>query len=338
MCALAAGEVRPAALGQVRQRRVRRGDRGIERVEITALVGHAHDRLPKVQCDQPSSDGSGPKIGVRRRCRRITQDTHPASSTGIDTQCRHRARGRPGAAAPPGHERQAGRSNAALAAIKVIHTLAWFSVESCMAYVLYAGFARQSDRRVAMAAGVVAGESLIFVANRCRCPLTQLVEWLGTERGSVTDIYLPGWFAHNLPAIHAPLIVLAVFLYARNSASRDARDWRSGCLGKHSANPTLVSGIHHGGAWRGGWPAGLLDPQPMVEGSYAGWLGPHQSAQTCAEQHKRLRAPQPAARRLTNLVGSPCHVGRARRGDRRHTGLAGAVHTSQAKLSRAIHW
>jgi hypothetical protein len=84
MCALAAGEVRPAALGQVRQRRVRRGDRGIERVEITALVGHAHDRLPKVQCDQPSSDGSGPKIGVRRRCRRITQDTHPASSTGID--------------------------------------------------------------------------------------------------------------------------------------------------------------------------------------------------------------------------------------------------------------
>ncbi len=57
------------------------------------------------------------------------------------------------AAAPPGHKRQAGSSNAALAAIKVAHTLAWSSIESCMVYVLYAGFARRSDRRVAMAAG-----------------------------------------------------------------------------------------------------------------------------------------------------------------------------------------
>jgi hypothetical protein len=85
-----------------------------------------------------------------------------------------------------------------------------------MVYLLYAGFARRSDRRAAVATGVVAAESLIFVANGFRCPLTQLAEHLGAERGSVTDIYLPDWFAHNLPAIHAPLIVLAAFLHARN--------------------------------------------------------------------------------------------------------------------------
>lgn len=62
--------------------------------------------------------------------------------------------------------------NRALQAIKAVHTLAWFSIESCMVYVLYAGFARQSDRRVAIAAGVVATESLIFVASGFRCPLT----------------------------------------------------------------------------------------------------------------------------------------------------------------------
>jgi hypothetical protein len=28
----------------------------------------------------------------------------------------------------------------ALRAIKLIHTLAWFSIESCMLYVLWAGF------------------------------------------------------------------------------------------------------------------------------------------------------------------------------------------------------
>ena len=101
-------------------------------------------------------------------------------------------------------------------AIKTVHTLAWLSIESCMAYVLYAGLARRSDRSAAIAAAVVAGESLIFVGNRCRCPLTQVAERLGAEQGSVTDIYLPHWLARNLPAIHVPLIVLAVLLHARN--------------------------------------------------------------------------------------------------------------------------
>jgi hypothetical protein len=62
-------------------------------------------------------------------------------------------------------------SNPALAATRLIHTLAWFSVESCMVYLLYAGFARRTDRRAAIAGAVVAGESLIFAANGFRCPL-----------------------------------------------------------------------------------------------------------------------------------------------------------------------
>jgi hypothetical protein len=101
-----------------------------------------------------------------------------------------------------------------------VHTLAWFSIESCMVYVLRAGFARRSDRRAAIAAAVVAGETLVFAGNRFRCPLTQLAQRLGAERAGVTDIWLPRWFAHNLPAIHAPLLVLAVYLHARNLRHR----------------------------------------------------------------------------------------------------------------------
>ncbi len=104
----------------------------------------------------------------------------------------------------------------ALMAIKLVHTLAWFSIESCMVYVLWAGLRGRYDRRAGIAAGVVAGESVLFVANGFRCPLTQVAERGGAERGSVTDIYLPPWFAHNLPAIHVPLIVLAAYLHARN--------------------------------------------------------------------------------------------------------------------------
>ena len=103
----------------------------------------------------------------------------------------------------------------ALSSVKLFHTLAWFSIESCMGYVLCAGLTGRSDRRTAIAAGVVAGEGVIFLANGCRCPLTQVAERLGARRGSVTDIYLPGWFARNLPAIHVPVIVLAAYLHMR---------------------------------------------------------------------------------------------------------------------------
>jgi hypothetical protein len=103
-----------------------------------------------------------------------------------------------------------------LVAVKVIHTLAWFAIESCMAYLLYAGFARRTDRRVAVAAAVVAGESAIFAANDFRCPLTDVAESLGADDGSVTDIFLPHWFAHSLPVIHVPLILLTAYLHGRN--------------------------------------------------------------------------------------------------------------------------
>ena len=71
---------------------------------------------------------------------------------------------------------------------------------------------------------MVAGESLVFVGNGFRCPLTGLAERYGATSGSVTDIYLPKWFARNLPAIHVPLLVLMVFLHARNLRRGPLRD------------------------------------------------------------------------------------------------------------------
>lgn len=112
---------------------------------------------------------------------------------------------------------------AAVTAIKAVHTLAWLSIESCFVFVLCAGFAGRTDKRVGIAAAVVAGESLVFAGNGFRCPLTGLAKRYGAESGSVTDIYLPDWFAHNIPAIHAPLLVLMSYLHARNHRRAQAR-------------------------------------------------------------------------------------------------------------------
>ncbi len=102
-----------------------------------------------------------------------------------------------------------------LVLIRGVHTAAWFSIESCVGYLLWAGATGRSDRRAGAAAAVVAGECLIFAANGFRCPLTGLAERAGATSGSVTDIYLPAWFARNLPAIHVPLLVLIGWLHGR---------------------------------------------------------------------------------------------------------------------------
>lgn len=89
-----------------------------------------------------------------------------------------------------------------------------------MVYVILAGLRRRTDRTVAIAAGMVALESVVFLANGARCPLTTMATRLGAESGSVTDIFLPKWLAHNLPVIHVPLVLLAVYLHGRNLRHR----------------------------------------------------------------------------------------------------------------------
>ncbi len=104
----------------------------------------------------------------------------------------------------------------ALVGVKAVHSLLYFAIEYCMGYLIYAGLKGREDRRTAMAAGVVGGESLIFLGNRCRCPLTGVAEHLGAASGSVTDIYLPGFLASHLVLIHVPLLALALCLHVRN--------------------------------------------------------------------------------------------------------------------------
>ena len=119
-----------------------------------------------------------------------------------------------------------GHASDAIVTIKIVHTVAWLSIEVCLLYMLYTGIVRRSGRRAGIAAAVVACECLIFAVNGFRCPLTDLAESLGATNGAVVDIFLPTWFAGTLPLTHGPLFVLAALLHARNlraSARRRAR-------------------------------------------------------------------------------------------------------------------
>lgn len=80
-------------------------------------------------------------------------------------------------------------------------------------YLLLSGITKRTDRLVTVSAAIVVAEAAIYAANGFTCPLTQLAESSGAGSGSVTDSYLPPWFARNLPAIHVPLLVAILYLH-----------------------------------------------------------------------------------------------------------------------------
>jgi hypothetical protein len=92
----------------------------------------------------------------------------------------------------------------------------FFSIGSCLAYFAFSALTRRSDRRAAIAGAVVTGEACVYALNGFRCPLTDLAERLGSEHGSVADIYLPRWIEAHLPEITGPIFAGAVMLHARN--------------------------------------------------------------------------------------------------------------------------
>src|SRR4051794_16176668 len=101
--------------------------------------------------------------------------------------------------------RQAGDRPLALVAVKAIHSLAFFAIQSAIFFLLYKGLRHESDKHAAIACAIATGESIIYAANGFRCPLTSLAEDLGADRGSVTDIFLPRWLAANVANIYTPL-------------------------------------------------------------------------------------------------------------------------------------
>ena len=96
------------------------------------------------------------------------------------------------------------RTGATINAIKVVHSLIFLSMAASILYTLYSGLTGRITRLTMMAIGAVSVEGLVLLLNNMRCPLTDLVEDLGSDHGSVSDIFLPVWFAERIPVLFTP--------------------------------------------------------------------------------------------------------------------------------------
>ncbi len=86
---------------------------------------------------------------------------------------------------------------ASLRFIKGLHTIVWSFFAGCIIAIPILGLIRRYSQALVLI-GVVLIEVLILLANRLRCPLTEVAARYTADRSDNYDIYLPVWLArHN---------------------------------------------------------------------------------------------------------------------------------------------
>jgi hypothetical protein len=100
-------------------------------------------------------------------------------------------------------------SLAALRVVKIAHTLVWALFAGCILALPYFAWRRQLGVAVALIA-IVTVEVLVLVANRFRCPLTDVAARYTSDRRDNFDVYLPLWLARYNKHIFGTLFGVGV--------------------------------------------------------------------------------------------------------------------------------
>ena len=103
-----------------------------------------------------------------------------------------------------------GWRHGAIVLIKTIHSIIFLVNSVSIVHIFVVGISGRSSRWTTPALVAAWLEVAVFIVNRGRCPLTTMVESLGAERGNVSDIFLPRWFADRIPQLCSPLLVVGL--------------------------------------------------------------------------------------------------------------------------------
>ena len=96
--------------------------------------------------------------------------------------------------------------------MKLVHTLIFWVLSLCVVYALFSGVADRITMWTWVAVGLLFVESVVLAVSGWTCPLTILAERRGAVRGSVTDIFLPRWFADRIFPICGTLYGIALLI------------------------------------------------------------------------------------------------------------------------------
>ena len=102
-----------------------------------------------------------------------------------------------------------------LTLITAIHSAVFWVELASIVWLVVSGALGRRDRSVGVAAGLIAIEGVVWIANDRVCPLTPLAERYGAVSGSVSDIWLPDAVARTIPQWSIPLVAAGAVLHVR---------------------------------------------------------------------------------------------------------------------------
>ncbi|HBE17002.1 MAG TPA: hypothetical protein DEG17_26330 [Cyanobacteria bacterium UBA11149] len=97
-----------------------------------------------------------------------------------------------------------------IAQIKFVHTLIFWILSLSVLYSLFSGIFDRITSWTWVAVGLVLIESIVLMISGWTCPLTLLAQRLGAQQGSVSDLFLPKWFADRIFPICGTTFVVAI--------------------------------------------------------------------------------------------------------------------------------
>jgi hypothetical protein len=100
-------------------------------------------------------------------------------------------------------------ASTALRMVKIVHTLAWAVFAGCIVLLPIVAWRGQFMIALILIA-IVSVEVLVLLANRWRCPLTDVAARFTDDRSDNFDIYLPLWMARYNKHIFGALFVAGV--------------------------------------------------------------------------------------------------------------------------------
>ncbi len=90
-----------------------------------------------------------------------------------------------------------------LLAVKMAHTIIFFIESAAIMVIVFCGLFNIHNTVLWIAVGLVMLETVVFLGNGQRCPMTAWAKALGDPTGDdfVADIFLPDWFVPHVTSI-----------------------------------------------------------------------------------------------------------------------------------------
>ncbi|WP_210190227.1 hypothetical protein [Bradyrhizobium sp. NAS96.2] len=101
-----------------------------------------------------------------------------------------------------------------LTAVRTVHTAIYLVMTIATGYILYAAIAGWRGQLVWIAPPLLGVESVVFIGNGLKCPLTAIAVRYGAGKGPLFDSFLPERITRHTLEVFVPLILLGVSLLA----------------------------------------------------------------------------------------------------------------------------